>query len=73
MISRPMTPAEIEAAAKADPDAQPWTAEELARGRHTPRAKLKERAERMQAREPWLNVLDPDEAVRRLKPDAEDK
>jgi putative transcriptional regulator len=41
---RPMTPAEIEAAARSDPDAKPFSAVELARMKHTPRAKLIRRA-----------------------------
>jgi putative transcriptional regulator len=41
---RRMTPAEIEAAARSDPDARPFSAAELARMRHTPRAKLIRRA-----------------------------
>jgi len=41
---RPMTEAEIEAAACADPDAQPWTAEQLAKAKRVPRAKLIRRA-----------------------------
>jgi putative transcriptional regulator len=41
---RAMTPDEIEAAARADPDARPFTADELARAKHTPRAKLIRRA-----------------------------
>jgi putative transcriptional regulator len=41
---RAMTPAEIEAAARSDPDAKPFSAAELARMRHTPRAKLIRRA-----------------------------
>lgn len=39
-----MTPAEIEAAARSDPDARPFTAAELARLKHTPRTKLIRRA-----------------------------
>lgn len=39
-----MTPEEIEAAARADPDAQPFTKAQLARMKHTPRAKLVRRA-----------------------------
>ena len=38
--SRPMTPQQIEDAARADPDAQPLTAEDLRRMRRTPRIKL---------------------------------
>ena len=38
--SRPMTPQQIEDAARADPDAQPLTAEDLHRMRRTPRIKL---------------------------------
>src|ERR1700731_1236387 len=44
---RPMrrrTPAEIEAAARSDPDARPFSAAELARMKRTPRAKLIRRA-----------------------------
>src|SRR5437870_4480625 len=41
---RPMTQEQIEAAAHADPDARPFTAAELARAKHTPRAKLIRRA-----------------------------
>src|SRR3972149_97137 len=41
---RPMTAREIEAAARDDPDAQPFTKIELARMKHTPRAKLIRRA-----------------------------
>ena len=41
---RHMTPAEIEAAAGSDPDARPFSAAELARMKHTPRAKLIRRA-----------------------------
>ena len=41
---RRMTPAEIEAAARSDPDAMPFSAAELARMMHTPRAKLIRRA-----------------------------
>jgi putative transcriptional regulator len=41
---QPMTQAEIEAAARSDPDAKPFTAARLARMRHTPRAKLIRRA-----------------------------
>jgi putative transcriptional regulator len=39
-----MTPKEIDAAARADPDAQPFTKVQLARMKHTPRAKLVRRA-----------------------------
>lgn len=42
-----MTPEEIEAAALSDPDAQPFTAAQLARMKHTPRAKLIRRALRL--------------------------
>ena len=38
--SRTMTPQQIEDAARADPDAQPLTAEDLRRMRRTPRIKL---------------------------------
>ncbi len=41
---RPMTEAQIEAAARADPDAQPWTEAELAKAKRVPRAKLIRRA-----------------------------
>jgi putative transcriptional regulator len=41
---RPMSQAEIMAAARSDPDAQPRSASELARMKHTPRAKLIRRA-----------------------------
>lgn len=41
---RPMTEAEIETAARGDPDAQPWTEEELAKAKRIPRAKLIRRA-----------------------------
>src|SRR6202049_2685129 len=41
---RRMTPAEIEAAARSDPDAKPFSAAKLARMKHTPRAKLIRRA-----------------------------
>jgi putative transcriptional regulator len=41
---RPMTEAEIEAAAAADPDARPFTPEELAKARHVPRVKTLRRA-----------------------------
>jgi putative transcriptional regulator len=40
----PMTPEEVEAAARADPDARPFTAEELAKVRRVPRAKTLRRA-----------------------------
>ncbi len=40
----PMTPEEAEAAAAADPDARPFTAEELAKVRRVPRAKTLRRA-----------------------------
>ena len=40
----PMTPEEIEAAAAADPDARPFTAEELTKVRRVPRAKTLRRA-----------------------------
>jgi putative transcriptional regulator len=39
-----MTAKEIQAAARADPDAQPFTKAQLARMKHTPRAKLIRRA-----------------------------
>ena len=39
-----MTEAERHAAALSDPDAQPWTAEQLARAKRTPRAKIIRRA-----------------------------
>jgi putative transcriptional regulator len=41
---RPMSPAEVRAAALSDPDARPWTKEELSRAKHTPRTKLIRRA-----------------------------
>jgi putative transcriptional regulator len=41
---RPMTEAEIEAAAAADPDARPMTEEEFQRARKVPRAKTLRRA-----------------------------
>jgi len=41
---RPMTPTEIEAAARSDPDAKPFTSAQLAGMKHTPRAKLIRRA-----------------------------
>jgi putative transcriptional regulator len=41
---RPMTEAEIEAAAAADPDARPMTAEELQKARRIPRIKTLRRA-----------------------------
>src|SRR5260370_26788225 len=41
---RSMTAAEIEAAARSDSDAQPFSAAQLARMKHTPRAKLIRRA-----------------------------
>jgi putative transcriptional regulator len=41
---RPMTDAEVEAAALADPDAQPMTPEQLARVRRVPRVKTLRRA-----------------------------
>jgi len=41
---RPMTEAEVEAAALADPDAQPMTPEQLARARRVPRVKTLRRA-----------------------------
>jgi len=39
-----MTQAEIEAAARSGPDARPFSRSELARAKHTPRAKLIRRA-----------------------------
>ena len=39
-----MTEKEVLAAAMSDPDAQPFTADQLARMKHTPRAKLIRRA-----------------------------
>ncbi len=39
-----MTAAEVHAAALADPDAQPWTPEQLAKARRVPRAKTLRRA-----------------------------
>jgi len=41
---RPMTEAEIEAAAAADPDARPMTPEQLRKARRVPRAKTLRRA-----------------------------
>ena len=41
---RPMTDAEVEAAALADPDAQPMTPEQLAKARRVPRVKTLRRA-----------------------------
>src|ERR1700722_6855402 len=41
---RPMTDAEGLAAARSDPDAKPFTSAQLARMKHTPRAKLIRRA-----------------------------
>ena len=41
---RSMSATEIETAARSDPDARPFTAAELARAKHTPRAKLIRRA-----------------------------
>ena len=41
---RPMTPEEIESAARADPDAQPLTDEDFARMKRRPRAKTIRRA-----------------------------
>ena len=41
---RPMTDDEVMAAALSDPDAQPLTAAQLARMKHTPRAKIIRRA-----------------------------
>jgi putative transcriptional regulator len=41
---RPMTPIEVAAAAAADPDARPMTAEELRRARRVPRVKTLRRA-----------------------------
>src|SRR5579863_9810295 len=41
---RPMTPAAIEAAARADRDTQPLTAEDLKRMKRTPQAKIIRRA-----------------------------
>jgi putative transcriptional regulator len=41
---RPMTAKEVDVAARGDPDAQPFTAAQLARMKHTPRAKLIRRA-----------------------------
>ena len=40
----PMTPEEVEAAAAGDPDARPFTAEELTKVRRVPRAKTLRRA-----------------------------
>jgi putative transcriptional regulator len=44
MPMRPMTAIEVEAAAAADPDAQPMTAEELRSARRVPRVKTLRRA-----------------------------
>ena len=44
MPMRPMTAAEVEAAAAADPDARPMTVEELRRARRVPRVKTLRRA-----------------------------
>jgi putative transcriptional regulator len=41
---RPMTPAEVEEAARADPDARPMTLEEMAKARRVPRIKTLRRA-----------------------------
>jgi putative transcriptional regulator len=41
---RPMSTSEIEAAARSDPDARPFSAAQLAAMKHTPRAKLIRRA-----------------------------
>jgi putative transcriptional regulator len=41
---RPMTPEEVEDAARADPDARPMTAEQLAKARRIPRIKTLRRA-----------------------------
>ena len=41
---RPMTPEEVEEAARADPDARPMTAEQLAKARRIPRIKTLRRA-----------------------------
>ena len=41
---RPMTGTEVLAAANSDPDAKPFTSAQLARMKHTPRAKLIRRA-----------------------------
>jgi putative transcriptional regulator len=41
---RPMTPEEVEEAARADPDARPMTAEQLAKTRRIPRIKTLRRA-----------------------------
>lgn len=41
---RPMTEAEIEAAAEADPDARPMTPEEMAKARRVPRVRTLRRA-----------------------------
>jgi putative transcriptional regulator len=41
---RPMTPEAIEAAARADPDAQPLTPDDLKRMKRTPQAKIIRRA-----------------------------
>jgi putative transcriptional regulator len=44
---RPMTPEEVEEAARADPDARPMTSEEMARARRVPRIKTLRRALRL--------------------------
>ena len=44
MPLRPMTPAEVKAAAAADPDARPMTVDELHRARRVPRVKTLRRA-----------------------------
>ena len=41
---RPMTPEEVEQAARADPDARPMTPEDLAKARRVPRTKTLRRA-----------------------------
>jgi putative transcriptional regulator len=46
-LPRPMTDEEVTAAALADPDAQPWTTEQLANARRVPRAKIIRRALRL--------------------------
>lgn len=43
-LPTPMTPEEVEAAAASDPDARPFTPEELAKARRVPRVKTLRRA-----------------------------
>jgi hypothetical protein len=49
---RPMTEAQIEAAAHADPDARPMTDQEFAAARRVPRDKILRRAMRLMQAEP---------------------